>query len=140
MNSTQTISDLQAQIRTCLGEAGIETDEESSEHEAIVAGRVEIEEGTPVHVVVHITDADRPAVKFGSVVARSVAVPAADIVRRPSLEGRSAVGTSRASEPERTLGVDNVPSQLEKLGELRESGVLTTEEFKAAKKRLLGRI
>jgi hypothetical protein len=87
MKSTQTISDLQAQIRRCLGEAGIETDEESGEHEAIVAGRFEIEEGTPVQVVVHITDADRPAVKFGSVVARSVAVPTADIVRRPQFGG-----------------------------------------------------
>lgn len=139
MKSTQTIGELQAQIRQCLEQAGIETSEESREHEALVAGRLEIEEGTPVQVVVHITDADRPAVKFGSVVARSVAVPSADIVRRPSLEGRSAVGASRTSEPDRTFD-DDAPSQLEKLGELRESGVLTTEEFKAAKKRLLGRI
>jgi hypothetical protein len=49
------------------------------------------------------------------------------------------VGSSRTSEPDRKLEADDVPSQLEKLGELRESGVLTTEEFKAAKKRLLGR-
>jgi hypothetical protein len=140
MKPTQTIRELLARIRQCLDEAGVETSEEAREHEVLVAGRLEAAEGEPIQVVVHISDEDQPAIKFGSVVARSVAVPSADIVRRPSLEGRSAAGASRASDPGRALEGDDVPRQIEKLGDLRESGVLTSEEFKAAKKRLLDRI
>jgi hypothetical protein len=140
MKSDQTVRELLARVRSCLEEAGLDMNEESGEHEALVAGRVEIAEGAPLSVVVHISDEERPAIKFGSVVARSVAAAPAEAVQRPTLEGRSAAGTAESSEPGRTPGSGQIASELEKLGELRETGVLTTEEFKSAKKRLLDRI
>jgi len=59
-------------------------------------------------------------------------------VRRPPAEGSAAAGEEAATAVIPAEAEDTRLQRLERLGSLREKGVLTDEEFAAEKARLLG--
>src|SRR5689334_6075928 len=100
MSTTKhTIQSLLSKVQGCLEEEGIAAEVTSSDHEAILAARVETH-GTPVRFVAQITDRDHVVEPAGTgAVDRSVAqAHLSEITSRPSLGQRSASASATLNE------------------------------------------
>lgn len=94
-NVRKTKDELAKKIQQCLMDANIQADIDSSEHEATVFGRVEIE-GQTLKIVAHITDRDVITANYGSIVREVARSRLANAVIRPTLANRTAAGMSSA--------------------------------------------
>jgi len=87
------------------------------------------------------------AVEFGVMTAKQAAKTSKNLQRQATKErvalqkrGARKISDGITAAKKITANVDDDLATLERLGKLRESGVITEREFQAKKKRILGRI